>query len=134
MYEETFGTDWDHLTEDAAIRRAYALGVAASLGDPVPDEYERVVAQPGTSYDQSLVELAYSRGRNRARRERADADSSEQVWASLVEEEQDVPDADDVRRSGPGPAADPPTALSDSGPAGERTEAVDLPKFLRRDE
>jgi hypothetical protein len=133
MYEETFGTDWTALDADEAMRRAYALGVAASLGRPTPEEFERIVDVAGSSYDRSLVELAYSRGRNRGRRERTDADSVEQVWSSLVEGGE-APELDDVSKSGPGPAADPPPALSDLGPADDRTEAVELPRLLERDD
>ena len=131
MYDDTFGTDWNQLGRDEAIRRAFALGVAASLSRPDPDEYDRLVAEPDSSYDRSLVELAYSRGRNRARRERPDADSVEQVWSALVETA-DVTEVAEPRR-GPGPASEPPAALSDSGPAGERTGAIELPAFLQRD-
>lgn len=130
MYEETFGTDWDGLSRDEAIRRAFALGVAASLSRPDPEEYDRLVAEPDSSYDQSLVELAYSRGRNRAKRERGDADSADEVWSTLVEETDDEA-AVDSDRPAPGPASDPPSALSNRGPSGERTGAIDLPAFLR---
>lgn len=133
MYEDTFGTDWTSLTRDEAIRRAFALGVAASLSRPHPEEYDRLVAEPGSSYDRSLVELAYSRGENRGKRERGDADSAEEVWSTLVETE-DHTEAVDSGRSGPGPASDPPTALSNRGPGGERTGAIDLPAFLRRED
>ena len=132
MYEETFGTDWSSLARDEAIRRAFALGVAASLGHPDPEEYDRVAAEIDSSYDQSLVELAYSRGRNRGQHERSDADSPEAVWSTLVETD-DVVDPDVPERDHYGPASNPPKALSNRGPAGERTGAIDLPAFLRED-
>lgn len=130
LYEQRFDTDWDTLDRDEAMERAFALGVAASLGRPNPEEYDRVAAEIDSSYDRSLVELAYSRGRNRGQRERSGADSPEDVWSTLVESDE-VIDADVSERTRPGPANDPPEALSNRGPAGDRTDAIDLPAFLR---
>ena len=69
MYEDSFSTNWDgdELDREEAIWRAYALGVAAALGEQHPDEYRQLVAATG----RSLVEMAYDEGKTSA----ADLDS-----------------------------------------------------------
>ena len=42
MYDAEFDTDWDDLDKEGALERAFALGVARSLGTPNHEEYERV--------------------------------------------------------------------------------------------
>ncbi|GAA0269955.1 hypothetical protein [Halobacterium noricense] len=69
MYDESFSRDWDgeELDREEAVWRAYALGVAAALGDRNPQEYRQLVAAAG----RSLVEMAYDEGKSSA----ADLDS-----------------------------------------------------------
>ncbi len=64
MYERAFGTDWERIDDrEEVVRRAFALGVAARLGDP--GELERLESQTETSYAQSFVDLAYQKGETR---------------------------------------------------------------------
>lgn len=87
MYERTFGTDWEELDRDEVLHRAFALGVSESLDEPVPEgEFDRLVDQVSGRYGQSLVELAYDEGRNKAGRPSPDTEN-EEVWSSLVEGE-----------------------------------------------
>ncbi|MFB6068510.1 MAG: hypothetical protein ABEJ90_01115 [Halobacterium sp.] len=69
MYEDSFSTDWDgeELDREEGVWRAYALGVAAALGEQHPEEYRQLVAATG----RSLVQMAYDEGKSSA----ADLDS-----------------------------------------------------------
>lgn len=85
MYGESFGTDWATIDDrDEVVLRAYALGVAARLGEEWPDELERLATQVQTAYDRSFVELAYRKGRDEAAA--APIDDDERIWEELVEE------------------------------------------------
>jgi hypothetical protein len=99
MYDDAFDRDWDgdDLDREDAIWRAYALGVAAALGDRNPEEYRQLVAAAG----RSLVEMAYDEGKSsasdldsRLAAGAADIDPSEfpsrerAVWSKLIEYEQ----------------------------------------------
>ncbi|MUW14933.1 hypothetical protein GJ633_09850 [Halorubrum sp. CBA1125] len=85
MYDGTFGTDWEALSREEAVDRAFALGVAAGIDSEPPAEFDRIVnAVPG-GYDRSLVELAYDEGRTRALEAAAEADDPEAVWDALVD-------------------------------------------------
>jgi hypothetical protein len=64
-YEQTYGTDWGTLTVDQAMTRAYALGVAASLGEYHPDELEAIRNEMGSAYERSVVDLAFEEGEKR---------------------------------------------------------------------
>ena len=135
MYDRSYGTDWETLGKDQATERAFALGVAAALGDPAPDEYERVLETAANSYDRSIVELAYQEGKRKAAGKRAEADDEASVWESLVEEsgpkttvdEDEIPTGD---RDGL-PAALESLDLLDR-PIGDQLEAEGLPEFLRK--
>lgn len=59
MYESEFDTDWANLDKEGALERAFALGVARSLGEPNHEEYERVREAATTTYERSLIELSY---------------------------------------------------------------------------
>ena len=62
MYDRTFGTEWDDLSREEAVERAFALGVAAGVDSARPEELDRVLeAFPG-SYDQSIVQLTTTSG------------------------------------------------------------------------
>ena len=103
MYDRTFGTDWDELTREEAIHRAFALGVVVGVGAGRSEEYDSVRAAVDSPYDRSLVELAYDEGRTKALE--APESEPEAVWGRLVDE-------DGAVRSQPLPAA-LPGALSE---------------------
>lgn len=125
MYDQTFGTEWETLTRREAIDRAFALGVSAACGDERPEELERVVEGLPSSYDRSLVELAYDEGRTKALSSPAEG---REVWDDLV-------DGAGTPQSPPVPAA-LPGALSeltiarkpDDGPP----SSLELPSLLRK--
>jgi len=72
VYEETFDSDPAALDRDGILRRAYALGVAETLGRAPDGELERLQSQFDARYDQSLVQLSYDEGRTRGRTPAAD--------------------------------------------------------------
>ena len=130
MYDRTFGTEWDDLSREEAVERAFALGVAAGVDSARPEELERVLeAFPG-SYDQSIVELAYDEGRTKALEAKAERDNpdDEAVWRSLV-------DGRGETRESPVPAALPGAirelTLTD-GPREGPPSSLDLPSMLRK--
>jgi hypothetical protein len=138
MYEDTYGTDWDSLDRDAAMGRAFALGVDASLGNRHPEEYDRIVEEMDTAYNRSIVELAYEEGKNKAKKKQYSGDDSggdEAVWADLVEGEKVTVDEDDVP-TGSGrnslPSALDKTKLLDR-PDTDSRGRVEKPDFLERD-
>lgn len=99
-YERHFSTDWDSLSRDEAMVRAYALGVAEALGDEYPEEYERLLAED----KRALIEMAFNEGRRKAlhleseiEAENEGADDPEEreyrVWDKLLAYHE--PDADD---------------------------------------
>ncbi|MFB6195618.1 MAG: hypothetical protein ABEI80_05565 [Haloplanus sp.] len=130
MYESEFDTDWDGLDKESALERAFALGVARSLGEPDPEEYERVLGTADTAYQRSLIELSYEEGKRKA--SGRTAEESETVWDDLVADtaDIDVDTADDssTRDGPPGMMSRPdPTAVPDDG-----LDRIRLPEFLRR--
>lgn len=134
MYERSFGTDWTALSIDEATERAFALGVATALGSPDPDEYERVLNEAGTSYEQSFVELAFQEGKLKASGQRSEVTEETQVWETLVadgpkttvEEDELPPDSRDGL----------PSALESldmlDRPLDEDLDRERLPDFLRK--
>ena len=135
-YERAYGTDWDTLDKDDAIDRAYALGVAASLGEYHPDELDRIRREVDTSYHKSVVDLAFDEGKNEARELDVEPDGrdGDPVWAELVEGETVVVDEDEVPtggRDGLPDALDKIDALDRPEPG--KNEAVDRPDFLEKD-
>lgn len=131
MYEDTYGTDWDTLSEAEAIERAYALGVETAMGDRRREEYERVLAAVDGTYQERLVELAYDEGRSEAKswRSEAGSDDPEAAWTSLVEEIE-PPDGEAIERAAP-------AFLSRlellEGPADDELQRLRLPEFLFRE-
>lgn len=118
MYEQTYGTDWETLDRDEAMGRAFALGVAASLGHRHPDEYDRIIAEMDTAYNRSIVELAYEEGKNKAKKEKHGGTTDETaVWSELVEGEKVTVDEDDGPTGGRNAL---PSAL-------EKTELLERP-------
>ncbi|EMA58562.1 hypothetical protein [Halorubrum lipolyticum] len=85
MYDRTFGTEWDDLSREEAVERAFALGVAAGVGSARPVELDRVLDAFENAYDRSLIELAYDEGRTKALEAAPEADDAEAVWDRLVD-------------------------------------------------
>lgn len=123
MYEDSFSTNWDgdDMDREEAIWRAYALGVAAALGEQNPEEYRQLVAATG----RSLVQMAYDEGKSSAadldsrlasgaaEEDASDFPSRERaVWSKLITYRQEG--GDDL--------------VVDSG----ESDRMDLPKLLER--
>jgi len=132
MYDSEFDTDWDDLNKEGALERAFALGVARSLGTPNREEYERVRAAADTTYERSMIELSYEEGRRKASGRTGDRSA---VWEELVVEASDIEaggrptDRPDRSRDGPPSmtARPEPTVVPDDG-----LDRIQLPEFLRR--
>lgn len=87
MYAAEYGTDWERLDEREVYRRAFALGIAESLGEEHPGELARLLDQVQSAYDEGIVELAYEEGRNRASKRAAKPEEDEEtIWESEVDE------------------------------------------------
>jgi hypothetical protein len=136
LYEDRFDTDWDHLDRDEAMERAFALGVAASLGEHNEDEYEAVHEAMGSNYDASIVELAYEEGKQKGTKRKRAVDSAtdaQEIWETVVAAELDgvAPgdDEDTAER-----ATDLPSAVSDLPEMTDRPdrdpEQTEFPDFL----
>ena len=118
MYDAEFDTDWDDLDKEGALERAFALGVARSLGNPNREEYERVRDAAETTYERSLIELSYEEGRRKASGRQGE--ESMAVWEDLVVEA-------DGDAGGPGPG---PGRRSRGGPPSvtDRPEPTVVPE------
>ncbi|QLG28417.1 hypothetical protein HUG10_13055 [Halorarum halophilum] len=117
MYEERLGTDWEDLSEVEAIDRAFALGVASEFGYENQEEFDRLLAALDSSYDRSIIDLAYQEGRQKARVLRGDVPDRGDVWDRLVGDDGATRDGD-VAGSPPGPGGE-------RGPAGRLPESLD---------
>ncbi|WP_135667392.1 hypothetical protein [Halorhabdus rudnickae] len=135
MYDRTYGTEWETLGKNEAAERAFALGVASVLGDPDPEEYDRVLETTVNSYDRSIVELAYQEGKQKATGKRREFDEDEDVWDALVEDDGPKTTVDeDALPTGDRdglPAALDSLDLLDR-PIEDELEAERLPEFLRK--
>ncbi|SDM17403.1 hypothetical protein SAMN04487949_1143 [Halogranum gelatinilyticum] len=138
MYAAELGTDWTDLSRDEVLHRAYALGVAAAMGERHPDEYDRLRATVDTSYERSMVELAYREGRQEAnefRQTASDADART-MWRTLVDGESTSLETVVDRHRPPSRFDLPPslarTTLLDR-PRADGRDRLNLPDFLRRD-
>jgi hypothetical protein len=121
MYEEAFGFDWERLSEEQALKRMYALGVAAVLGERHPDEYKRIMRQASTAYRRSVLELSFKEGQQRAKNNRREFEERQAVWDALVDT---------------GPVAGPPSARDDADdrrPKGNVPDAVTRARLLEYD-
>jgi hypothetical protein len=132
MYDAEFDTDWDDLDKEGALERAFALGVARSLGNPNREEYERVRDAAETTYERSLVELSYEEGRRKASGRQGE--ESMAVWEDLVagaDGDAGGPAPGPGRRSCDGPPSmtdrPEPTVVPEDG-----LDRIRLPEFLRR--
>jgi hypothetical protein len=134
-YEQSYGTDWDTLDEDDAMERAYALGVAASLGEYHPEELEAIRKEMDSAYQRSVIDLAFDEGKTEAREiEPPDSgDERNSVWSELVEGETVDVDPNDVPtgRQGLPDVVDKMDALD--RPDLDSTQAVGMPDFLQQD-
>jgi hypothetical protein len=128
MYDRTFGTEWDELSREEAVRRAFALGVAEGVGNRRSAELDRVREAFPSAYDRTLVELAYDEGRTKALDAADDADDPEEVWHALVDGE-GVPRAPPVRAALPGAITD--LTLTDPPREGPPS-SLDFPPMLRK--
>lgn len=139
MYEERFGTDWTEIADrEEAVRRAFALGVAARMDEHYPGELDRISDQVESSYDRSFVELAYHEGRDKANRidPGSDEDAGD-VWEQVVEETTQLDPTDRPEEGDAHEKRGLPDALGgyqiDTRPDDSR-ESVGRPKFLSREE
>jgi hypothetical protein len=133
-YERAYGTDWDGLDRDGAIERAYALGVAASLGEYHPDELDAIRAEMDTSYATSVVDLAFEEGRKEAREVTTDSDDEAAVWDELVAGETVTVDPDDVPTGGRSGLPDAVSRIEALDRVDlDSTDVVDRPGFLEKD-
>lgn len=128
MYDTEYGTDWSVLSAEQAIERAYALGVAETLGEEHPDELERLVEAAGSPHDRSLVRLAYDKGRSRGMKAAASEEDDREVWTGLVN------DVERERIAVSRPRTLPPALRSVAllDPPGDGLDRVRLPRFLLR--
>jgi hypothetical protein len=140
-YERAFGTDWDSLEEERAVERAYALGVAAALGESHPEELAAIREEMTTVYERSVVDLAYEEGKNECRRLEPRDRDGRTAWTVLVEGESDQVRTGDGDADGDTPRTGGrlglPGAISriESLARSDRdsTDALDRPEFLERD-
>jgi len=128
MYDRTFDTEWDDLSRDEAVRRAFALGVAEGVGSGRSAELERVLDDFPNAYDRTLVELAYDEGRTKALEASGDADDAETVWNALVDETGEPLEAP-VGAALPGAITD---LTLTSPPREGPPSSLDIPSMLRR--
>lgn len=124
-----FDEDWDDLDRSSGSRRAYALGVASVLGHGRPAEYDRIKQAADTTYDKTIIELAYNEGRRLASSEYDDSTSPEAVWETLVEKPTTSSTPERTSRISLPPALDRP----EPGRLGkDDRKFISLPEFLRR--
>ncbi|QLH76142.1 hypothetical protein HZS55_01955 [Halosimplex rubrum] len=132
LYEEKYGTSWTSLDRDEATERAYALGVAESLGEYDREEFEAVHDEMDTAYTKSIVELAFREGKNEGREAAPAGDADEaQVWDELVEGDVVTVDEDELPtggRDGLPEAVDKFEGLERPDP--DEIDATDRPDFL----
>lgn len=133
-YSRAYGP-WDSLEKDEAIERAYALGVAASLGERNPGELDALREEVSSAYDKSVVDLAFEEGRGEAQKIDPDpSEESETVWSRLVTNESVRDDSDEMETGG---QAGLPEALDRiealDRPERDTIEAVDRIDLLERD-
>lgn len=135
MYEQTYDTDWNSLDRDEAMSRAFAIGVAASFGHDHSEEYERIVAEMDSSYNRSIVELAFEEGKNKAKKKRHESDNGDEgdVWSELVEGETITVEREEVPTGGQNrlPAALDKAEILDRPDADSR-DRVSKPDFLEK--
>lgn len=134
LYANEYDDDWDTLDRDEATERAYAIGVAEKLGEFNREELEAVYDEMDTSYNKSMVELAYREGRQEAAEAAKQSDENGQaVWAELVEGEETYVEPEEPPTGGRDglPKALEPNEVLDRQEV-DSTDIVDRPEFLDR--
>jgi hypothetical protein len=127
-YERTYGTDWERLSADEAVERAYAVGVAERLGERNRAELRRLYESVDSTYDRSMVELAYEQGRSEAKSAAAEVGTPESLWSTLVTDGPvELPEGKQEAGGLP-PALSKIEMLDFSSP--DSTDSLDLPEFL----
>jgi hypothetical protein len=131
-YADAFGTDWEHLDAEEATERAYAIGVAERLGERNREELQRIYATADSTYERSMVELAYREGRREAKAAAGGVDDLDDVWDELVEVgvALDAEEPPTGGRDGLPEALDSTEMLDRQAP--DSTDALDRPGFLDR--
>jgi len=137
MYERVFDTDWESLSGESALRRMYALGIAAELGHDFPEERARIRRLASSAYERSVLDLAFEEGTRKVADVRPLHDSDEAAWEELVEEgasPSPPPESISVERH----PAELPDAIERPGLLDDfdvdDLERLRLPSLLRRDE
>jgi hypothetical protein len=132
LYDREYGTDWTTLERDEATERAYALGVAESLGQYNRDEFEALHDEMDSSYDESMIELAFREGKTEGKEiQQSTDDEGDVVWAALVGDEKTTVDESELPtggRDGVPAAVDKADALNKPNP--NEVDATDKPDFL----
>ncbi|OVE83608.1 hypothetical protein [Natronolimnobius baerhuensis] len=87
MYDRTFGTDWETLEDgDEVLRRAFTLGVAETLGERHPEEFDRLEDTLATASDRQFLEIAYQQGIQYVRQLEPQVDDEQQLRTFLADE------------------------------------------------
>jgi hypothetical protein len=136
MYDRVFDTDWESLSGESALRRMYALGIAAELGYAFPEERSRIRGLASTAYERSVLDLAFEEGKRKVTDVRPLHDSDEAAWEELVEEGVSPSPPESLsmeRRPADLPGAIERPSLFD-GLDVDDLERLRLPSLLRRDE
>ena len=133
MYERTFDTDWESLSGEEAIRRMYALGIAAELGHDHPGERRRIRNLASNGYERSVLDLSFEEGKREVAEIRPHHESDAEAWSELTGGSDVSPSSLSVDRSdsnSPG-AVDRPALLE--GFDADDLERVQFPSLLERD-
>lgn len=132
-YERAYGTGWETLDQDEALERAYALGVAAALGEYHPDELDAIRSEMGSAYDESMVELAFEEGKNEGKEADSEGETEGEVWNDLVTGDVPIEPTEPPTggRDGLPEAVDLPETLDLA--KRKSTDALDLPEFLEKE-
>lgn len=128
-YDQVFGTDWEKLEIDAAVDRAYAIGVSEVFGEKNREELQAIYDEMDTTYDRSIVELAYEEGRSEARDIDNDIENDSR-WSALLTDEWVQNNSSDVGESSSPELLNINSLLERSGI--DSTEVVSRPEFLNK--
>jgi hypothetical protein len=136
MYERAFDTDWESLSAEEAVRRMYALGIAAELGHDRPEERRRIRDLASNAYERSVLDLSFEEGKREVAEVRPHHESDAEAWSELIEHSERSPSpsslpVDRTDSNSPG-AVDKPALLDGFDP--DDLERVRLPSLLKRDE
>jgi hypothetical protein len=137
MYERAFDTDWETLSGEGAIRRMYALGIAAELGYRNAEERERIRALASSAYERSVLDLAFEEGKRQVQDVRPHHATDEDTWEALIESAESPSPPPESLTVEDRPAEIPDAVerppLLDGFDAGD-LERLKFPSLLRRDE